>query len=155
ALKSMAQSGRQQNIELVIIGASMPATPPDLGMNVHYIGHLHDEVSQVMLYSAADVLVAPSTQENLSNTVMEALACGTPVVAFAIGGMTDLITHQRNGYLAFPFETDDLATGISWVLEDQSRHNALSLFARQTAVERYSVETIAKRYQALYEDILR
>jgi glycosyltransferase involved in cell wall biosynthesis len=126
-----------------------------MGMKVHYIGHLHDEISQVLLYSAADVVVAPSMQENLSNTVMESLACGTPVVAFDIGGMPDMIDHQINGYLATPFEPKDLAVGMMWVLDNENRHDMLSHRARQTVVERYTLNSVASRYLALYQNILK
>lgn len=155
ALEKMARAGWGSRAELVIIGASRPENPPDLGMQVHYMGHLHDEISQVLLYSAADVLVAPSMQENLSNTVMESLACGTPVVAFNIGGMPDMIDHQINGYLAKPFESDDLAEGIMWVLENSGRRGLLAQRARQTVLERYALKTVADRYLALYQSLLK
>lgn len=155
ALLRMSHAGWGSKAELVIIGETEPEIPPDLGMKVHYIGRLHDEISQVMLYSAADVVVAPSMQENLSNTVMESLACGTPVVAFNIGGMPDMIDHQKNGYLAMPFESDDLARGMMWVLENKDRHKMLSQRARQSVVERYALELVANRYLALYESILK
>lgn len=155
ALKKMVQEGWGAKTELIIIGASEPENPPDFGMKVHYMGQLHDEISQVLLYSAADVVVAPSMQENLSNTVMESLACGTPVVAFDIGGMPDMVDHEISGYLATPFESSDLADGIRWVLEDADRHDMLSQRARQAAVERYALQTIAHRYSALYQSILK
>jgi len=155
ALNKMALAGWGERTELVIIGASAPENPPDLGMKVHYMGNLHDEISQVLLYSAADVTVAPSMQENLSNTVMESLSCGTPVVAFNIGGMPDMIDHQSSGYLAKPFESDDLAAGIMWVLENKARHSMLAQHARQTVVERYTLKAVANRYLALYQSILK
>lgn len=155
ALKKMALAGWGEKLELVVIGASEPDKPPDLGMKVHYVGRMHDEISQVMLYSAADITVAPSVQENLSNTVMESLSCGTPVVAFNIGGMPDMIDHQRSGYLATPFESDDLATGLMWSLENKARHDMLSQHARKTVLERYPLKTVANRYLALYQDILK
>jgi glycosyltransferase involved in cell wall biosynthesis len=154
ALVQLSQTGWGEKIELVIIGASKPENPPNFGMKVHYISHLHDEVSQVLLYSAADVVVAPSTQENLSNTVMESLACGTPVVAFDIGGMPDMIDHQANGYLAKPFDPADLSDGIRWVLENGERHDSLARCARQTVLERYTLRKVAEQYQSLYQDIL-
>ena len=155
ALMKMSQVGWGRNTELVIIGASSPVNPPDWGMKVHYMGRMHDEISQVLLYSAADIVVAPSMQENLSNTVMESLACGTPVVAFNIGGMPDMIDHQMNGYLAKPFEPDDLADGIMWVLGSKNRCDALSQRARHTAVERFALKVVANRYLALYQSILK
>lgn len=155
ALKRMADEGWGDNTELIIVGASCPDDPPDFGMKVHYVGRLEDEISQVLLYSAADVVVAPSMQENLANTVVESLACGTPVVAFDIGGMPDMIDHHENGYLAKPFETEDLFNGIVWVIEDAGRHELLSQCARETVVERYALGVVAERYNELYQDILK
>lgn len=154
ALKNLVKLNKGKDIELVMVGASEPEIPLNIGMKVHCMGQLHDEISQVLLYSAADVTVAPSMQENLSNTVLESLACGTPVVAFDIGGMPDLIDHQSSGYLATPFESDDLANGIMWVLENKARHELLSQCARQVAIERYALRTVANQYLALYQDIL-
>ncbi len=71
-------------------------------------------------------MVVPSLQDNLPNTVMESLAYGTPCVAFDIGGMSDMIEHKKNGYLAQAFEIQDLAKGIAWILEDQERYQKLS-----------------------------
>jgi glycosyltransferase involved in cell wall biosynthesis len=154
ALNVLAADGGTDNIELVIIGSEPPESPLNFGMKVHYMGHLNDDISQVLLYSAADVLVAPSVQENLSNTVMESLACGTPVVAFNIGGMPDMIEHKGNGYLATPFDHISLAEGISWVLSDPQLHGRLSARARSLVVENFKLCTVAKRYQALYDDVL-
>ena len=102
--------------ELVVVGASEHANSPQMGLRTHYLGTFHDEISLALAYSAADVFVAPSLQENLPNTIMEALACGIPCVAFNIGGILDLIEHQQNGYLAEPYVPEDLAQGISWSL---------------------------------------
>ncbi len=155
ALEKMSKAGWGSRAELVVIGASKPESPPDMGMTVHYMGRMHDEISQVLLYSAADAVVAPSMQENLSNTVMESLACGTPVVAFNIGGMPDMINHRVNGYLATPFEFNDLADGIMWVFESKERHDTLSKQARETVEKRFALETVANQYLSLYRDILK
>lgn len=154
ALRKMAAQGWAERAELIVNGASCPPDGADLGITAHYLGQLHDEEAQARLYSAADVLVAPSVQENLSNSVMESIACGTPVVAFDTGGMRDMITHEANGYLARPFEPDDLARGIGWVLEDEARHATLALAARNHAVEHYRLETVAGAYRSLYEDVM-
>ena len=87
------------------------------------MGHLHDDVSLVTLYSAVDVLVVPSLQENLSNVIMESLSCGTPVVGFDIGGNSDMIDHLENGYLAKPFHSENLAKGIDWILSNKGNCN--------------------------------
>ncbi|MFZ2308067.1 MAG: glycosyltransferase family 4 protein [Rhodoferax sp.] len=154
ALKRLSWEGWSERIELVVVGASPYETPPDLGMKVHFLGNMQDEVSQVLLYSAADATIAPSMQENLSNAVMESLSCGTPVIAFDIGGMPDMISHLENGYLARHFVADELAEGIKWVLESGSRHERLSRGARQTVLDRFDVTAVAHRYLSLYQTLI-
>ena len=153
ALQQLSQSG-QNELELMVVGASQPENPPELGFKAHYLGIMRDALTLALAYSAADVFVAPSIQDNLPNTVLEAIACGTPCVAFKIGGMPDMIEHQANGYLASPFETEDLARGIGWVLEDGDRLQNLSTFARSKAEREFALEIQARRYQTLYREIL-
>lgn len=155
ALKNMADNSWENRAELVVFGATKPVNGPDFGLSTHYLGHFNDKISMNLLYAAVDVFVAPSIQENLPNTVMEALACGTPCVAFNIGGMPDMIEHKKNGYLARPFETDDLARGIEWVLNDDERRKILSLRAREKVEKEFELTLVARWYRKLYEDILR
>lgn len=154
ALQNLS-SERKAEIELVVLGSARPENPLELGMPAHYIEHLDDEISQVLLYSAVDALVLPSTQENLANTVIEAMLCGVPVVAFAIGGMLDSINHGENGYLAAPFDTADLGAGIWSVVSDPAVHQAMSVQARSVALRRYDVRDIALRYRELYQDVAK
>jgi len=140
--------------ELIVFGSSEPENPPDFGLPVHYLGQLHDDVSIAILYAAADVMVTPSRQDNLPNTVVESLACGTPAVAFDIGGMPDMIEHKINGYLAKPFDTSDLGAGIDWVLSDDKRHRDLCIKARDKAVNCFDIKKIAKQYAELYGEVL-
>jgi glycosyltransferase involved in cell wall biosynthesis len=86
---------------------------------------------------------------------MEAIACGTPCVAFNIGGMPDMIEHHSNGYLAQPYQVEDLAQGIAWVIENRERHQKLCDRARQKAEQEFTLEIQARRYQSLFTDILR
>ena len=142
-----------KDIELVVFGSSKPQNAPDFGFKTHYLGRLHDDVSLVTLYSAVDVMVVPSLQENLSNTIMESLACATPVVAFDVGGNSDMIEHKINGYLAKPLESDDLANGIDWVL-NASNYDELCINARKKVVKEFDSKVVAKKYIKLYEEVL-
>jgi glycosyltransferase involved in cell wall biosynthesis len=123
-------------------------------IGVRRLGSLVDDMSLAMAYSAADVFVCPSREDNLPNTIAEALACGTPCAAFAINGVPDMIEHQKNGWLARPFDTADLAEGIRW-LTKHTQHNELRRAAREKAVAEYSLSVMSQRYMALYEDILK
>ena len=154
ALQEMVNNKYGTEIELIVFGSSEQSDIPNLGLKTHYFGTLHDDISLALLYNASDVLVAPSTQENLANTVMEALACGTPCVAFGIGGMSDMIEHKRTGYLAQPFDAEDLAKGIAWVIEDEERWQVLSHQSRQKVEEEFAIESVAQRYAELYKEVL-
>jgi glycosyltransferase involved in cell wall biosynthesis len=95
-------------------------------------------------------MVVPSRQDNLPNTAVEAHACGTPVVAFSIGGLPDIVSHQETGWLASGFDTYDLAQGILWVLANRERRHALAEAARASALQKYSNDVVAGKYQAVY-----
>ncbi|MDP4228580.1 MAG: glycosyltransferase family 4 protein, partial [Bacteroidota bacterium] len=113
-----------------------------------------DKKQMAEIYSLSDVYVTSSLQENLPNTIMESFSCGTPAVAFNVGGIPEMIDHMENGYLAEYMSADDLARGIYWTLFEADRKK-LSENARKKAVENYSEAVVAKRYTALYEDILK
>ncbi|MHA1755360.1 MAG: glycosyltransferase family 4 protein [Promethearchaeota archaeon] len=154
ALKK-ASAKKNKNIELLIFGSSKPKDEEDLGFKTHYLGHLNDEISLALVYSAADVMIVPSMQEAFGQTASESLACGTPVVAFGNTGLSDIVEHQKNGYLAKPFDTTDLAFGIKWVLEEDKKWKKLSHNAREKVINQFDIVKVAKRYEDLYKDILK
>ncbi|MEH2367688.1 glycosyltransferase family 4 protein [Nostoc sp.] len=154
ALQELSKSGWKDDLEVVIFGASQPENPPDLGFKTHYLGHLHDAISLATVYSAADVMLVPSLQESFGQTASESFACGTPVVAFNATGLKDIVDHQQNGYLAKPYEVEDFAKGITWVLENEQRLQKLSFYAREKAEQEFTLELQARRYSALFEEIL-
>ena len=145
---------RTDDIELVVFGSSQPANVLDFGFRVRYVGHLYDDISLITLYNASDVVVVPSLQENLSNVIMESLSCGIPVVAFNVGGNPDMIEHQKNGYLAKPFDPADLAYGVDWVLNHKN-YTELCKNAREKILREFDSKVVAKKYIELYEEILR
>ncbi|MDZ8032498.1 glycosyltransferase family 4 protein [Nostoc sp. DedSLP04] len=154
ALQELSKSGWKDDLEVVIFGASQPENPPDLGFKTHYLGHLHDAISLATVYSAADVMLVPSLQESFGQTASESFACGTPVVAFNSTGLKDIVDHQQNGYLAKPYEVEDFAKGITWVLENEQRLQKLSFYAREKAEQKFTLELQARRYSALFQEIL-
>lgn len=140
--------------ELVVFGSSEPKNSQGLKQKAHYLGHLHDDISLRVLYSAADVMVVPSLQENLSNAIMESLACGTPVVGFAIGGNEDLIEHQQSGYLAKAFDIEDLANGINWIL-NHNKHISLSNAARKKVIQNFESTIVVHEYINIYKGMIK
>lgn len=156
ALHLMAGSGWKENMELLVVGQSAPSTPVDAGVPVRFLGVMKDEHSMRRIYSAADVTVLSSIQENLPNAVMESMACGTPAVAFKIGGLPQLIDHGLNGYLATPYDPADLAEGIRRVLSgpaDHTDHPDFSANARRKIESCFDTRIVVRQYQALYQSL--
>ncbi|MGL1935252.1 MAG: glycosyltransferase family 4 protein [Fibrobacterales bacterium] len=142
------------DVEVVIFGGSKPKEPQELGFKTNYVGVLRDDISLVTLYSAADVVIVPSIQESFGQTASESMACGTPVVAFASTGLLDIIDHKINGYLATPFDTDDLAKGIDWVLSTEN-YQELSKNAREKIKREFDSNIVAKKYLELYKKVVK
>lgn len=155
ALQKISNCGWREQIDLIIFGSSKPDTPIDLGFKTHYLGHVRDDIMLALIYSAADVMVVPSIQEAFGQTASEALSCGTPVVAFNATGLKDIVDHQENGYLATPFEVEDLEKGIIWVLENKERHHKLKVHAREKSLREFASEVQARRYLFLYKELLK
>ncbi len=141
------------SVEFVVFGSEEPKTPLYFEFKTHYLGKLNDDVCLAKLYSAVDVMIVPSLQENLSNAIMESLACATPVVGFDIGGNSDMIDHQQNGYLVKPFNTIDLKNGIEWILNNDS-FDSLCNNAREKVLTNFDSIIVAKKYINLYRGIL-
>jgi putative glycosyltransferase len=121
---------------------------------VYPLGYVSDVSQIVALYNVVDVFVTSSLEENLPNTIMEAMACGVPCVGFCIGGIPEMIDHKKNGYVASYKDTDDLAAGIDWVLNKVDR-DELSRNARRKVEKNYSEAVVAKQYIQLYQRLLR
>lgn len=154
ALAQLCSETSLHNLQLVVFGQLAPQSTPQHGFPVHYTGHLHDDLSLRALYSAADVMVIPSRQDNLPNTGLEAHACGTPVVAFNTGGLPDIVDDRVTGALAEPFDPASLASSIRWVLEDEQRRQALGAAARERAVRLWNPACIAGLYSEMYENAI-
>ena len=155
ALAYLRSEPSLQNLQLVVFGQLAPQSPPPLGFPVHYTGHLHDDLSLRALYSAADLMVVPSRQDNLPNTAVEAHACGTPVVAFRTGGLPDIVADRVTGALAEPFEPASLAAAIRWVLEDPQRRIGLGHAARQRAERLWAPARVAGMYAEAYGQVIK
>jgi glycosyltransferase involved in cell wall biosynthesis len=101
-------------------------------------------------YSLADVMVVPSRQETLCQSATESISSGTPVVGFLDTGLTEVITHKVNGYLADYENAISLNEGIKYCLMD-SKKNSLSKSSREIAVNKFSQEVIAKQMLEAYK----
>jgi len=145
--------GQLQNLHIIVFGQSTPLVPLELGFPIQYVGYLKDEVSLKILYNASDLVVVPSRCDSFGQVASEAQACGVPVVAFDSTGLADIVVHKETGYLAKAFDTEDLANGIKWVLDDAELMSKLSLAAREYAVSRFSYNKVASQYVDLYSKL--
>ena len=136
------------DLEIIIFGQSQPSSSPNFGFPVRYLGYLHDDYSLRLAYSAVNAVLVPSRSESFCQTASEAHACATPVVSYAIGGLTDIIDHKQTGYLARAFDTNDFAEGIAWVLSKN-----LCSAARERAVKLFSSNVVCEYYNQLYRSI--
>jgi len=142
------------NYKLLVFGSSNDSFGEELGVDIEYLGRFYDDVSLRLVYAAADVMIVPSTEENLPNNGLEAFACGTPVVGFNIGGMPDLIDDKVNGRIACEINADSLADCIRWVLADDERHKALCRSAREKAEQCFDLKRQVDDYLTIYRDLL-
>lgn len=157
ALKILNDSGNEivKNIELLVLGRADEDLLREISLPIRSIGRLSEEIDLAEVYNAADVFTAPSLEDNLPNTVMESLACGTIPIAFNIGGMPDMIEHKINGYLAKPFLADDLTNGIIWALSlDLVNCENIKNNARSKVVNNFTPEIVGKKHLDYYKSIL-
>ena len=147
-----------QAIELIILGESDNETIQKLPFKSHALGRISDVNQIVSIYSAADVFVTSSIQENLPNTIMEAMACGTPAVGFEVGGIPEMIENKYNGmppngFLAKYKSAESVAEGIDWVLF-KANYDGLSKNARQKVVDNYSEKVVVEKYLEEYKSLI-
>ena len=146
ASKIIAQQNNN-NCLFLIAGGNREEIVEQLALPAISVGYVtSDKMSN--LYNAADLFVTPSLQENLPNTIMESMACGTPCVGFNIGGIPEMIDHKQNGYVASYKDAQDLAKGLMWVLHETT--GTLASNARNKVLENYSENIIAKKYIDVY-----
>lgn len=153
AMKILEQNGQADDFELIVFGASKSEVSMDVNIPIHYVGYVGNTMDLVSLYNIASVMVVPSLNENLSCAIMESLSCGTPVVAFNIGGNGDMIEHKVNGYLAKEKNDADLAEGIRWCLENNS-NNCLGNVGREKVLQNYTFDAVCQQYKSLYESLI-
>ena len=150
ALRILGHESEMGDLELVVFGQAAPRELKNIEYPINYMGHLHDDVSLSILYSAADVMVVPSRQEAYGQTASEAQACGVPVIAFDNTGLIDIVEQLVTGYVAKSFDVNDLAEGIKWVLSEEVHQN-LSINARKKIVKKSSIKDVAKQYLHIYK----
>jgi glycosyltransferase involved in cell wall biosynthesis len=142
-----------EDVAMVIFGKNKSFDVSGLPFKVVELDVINSQDDLAELYSLADVFVTPAIEDNLPNTIMEAMACGTPVVAFNTGGIPDMVEHKQNGYLAGFKSAADFATGIHYIL-NSDRKEQLAANARNKVLNNFTDEIVASKYIEVYQSIL-
>lgn len=140
------------DVRLAIYGQANGSSGENWPCPVHWLGVVNDDRVLALANAAADVLVVPSKQDNLPNTALEAQACGTPVVAFDVGGLPDIVVHGETGWLAQPFDVQDLAKGIIWAISrDRTK---IERAVRDDAEAKFSPTIVANKLTEIYRRVV-
>lgn len=135
--------------DIVVIGKKDPIWPAF----IQQIGYVSSQSEMIKWYNKATLFVIPSIEDNLPNTILESLSCGTPVVGFNSGGIKDIIEHKKTGFIAPNRDSQELANGITYVLSE-NKNNSMSKFARSYAEKTFESSLIANEYKELYSQLL-
>ena len=156
AIRRLAEAhpAMQEHCVVAILGGHAEEVAGQLALPAVPLGYVNDAKRIVQVYNAADVFVLPSLEDNLPNTLMEAMACGVPCVGFHVGGIPEMIDHEQNGYVAAVSQAEDLARGIHYVLEEAD-YEALSRQCLQKVARCWSGQSVAKRYVEVYEEAIK
>ncbi|MCO4292934.1 glycosyltransferase [Solitalea sp. MAHUQ-68] len=154
ALEMLASKVDLSQVELVIFGNKPDAEKPSFKIKTTYLGIINNDAELATIYSAAHVFLTTTLEDNLPNTVMESLSCGTPVISFTTGGVPDMVSHQQNGYLAQYKSSEDFCNGILWAFNHPNRE-VLNENARQTVEQKFSLTAVGHKHLELYKTLLQ
>jgi glycosyltransferase involved in cell wall biosynthesis len=150
ALPILQKHFQWDQYELLLFDAAHPSSNQYIAPHIRFLGKV-SEKDLPLYYSAADVFILPSIQDNLPNVIVESMACETPVVAFNVCGAAEIIQHRQSGYLAKPFDLQDLANGIDWVVKNSLK---LKEGLRQMVLDEFSYKAVSEKYINLYKNLL-
>jgi len=150
-LKALEGLDSVQRLYLLSLGKT-GADIPRHGAHIN-LGNIGSDRLLAMVYNAADCFVIPSREDNLPNTVLEAMSCGTPVAGFAAGGIPEMVTNGRNGLLAEPGDIAGLCTALRAILSRDDMREAMSRDCRETVLKNYTPELQARRYLDIYQQL--
>ncbi len=149
ALEHLRATRPSDRYEVLVLGNADPAALAQLPYPIHAAGMVTDVAILAQWYALADVFVIPSLEDNLPNTVMESLACGTPVVGFSTGGVPDMVQHGQSGLIVPQGDSIALGEAISEITSNTERLAAMGAAARAHVLTHYSFDVVAKQYLGL------
>jgi len=142
------------NVSGVVFGNSENDKINGFENKIISVGKLNDEKLLALLYSAADIMVVPSKIESFGQTASEAQACGVPVVAFNATGLKDIIKHKQTGFLANPYNWQEIYEGIIWLLNNEEQLKRIKTSSRKRAESLWNPNLISAQYYEIYKQVL-
>jgi glycosyltransferase involved in cell wall biosynthesis len=149
----MLDESVRNNMVLLLIGNNNVEDNNNYPFKVVNTGYMNSDNKLADLYSSADLMVMPTLAENLPNTVLESMACGTPVVTFDTGGMSEVVIHKQTGYLANLKDVQDLSNGISILLSDSILLNEMGQNGLKLMEEKFSRAIEVQKFINLFNRI--
>lgn len=144
-------SPSKHKLQILLVGETHSDLATQLPFPVVEVGQVQNDRLMAACYAAADIFVLPTRQDNLPNSLLESIACGTPIVSFNVGGVPEVITHMETGFLAEPETATHLKEGIETLLVDSSLLRKMSNYCREIALEKFALSVQAQRYKSLYK----
>ncbi len=149
--EALAPLPADAGIHLVSVGKN--AVSPNIRLPYLNLGFFKNDRILSLVYSAADLYVIPTLDDNLPNTVLESMSCGTPVVGFEVGGVPDMVRNGVSGFVVPKGDTTALRQAVLRVLDNVALRSEMSQNCRRIAVEEYDIKLQARRYMTLYESM--
>ncbi len=150
-LEALKNISLDDNLCLLSVGATKPKV--NTSTPHHHLGKIINDRLLAAIYACADLFVIPSRQDNLPNTVLESMSCGTPVVGFETGGIPDMVRPHETGLLAEAGDVRKLREAIELLAQSDDKRREMSRTCREVAVEEYALQVQAKRYRTLYSQV--
>ncbi|HSW53828.1 MAG TPA: glycosyltransferase family 4 protein [Ignavibacteriaceae bacterium] len=154
ALKKINTLKEASYIELAVFGKIDESVLTKIPFKVNQLGRLKSETEIVAAYNSADIFAAPSLEDNLPNTIMESMSCGTPAVAFNAGGIPDMIDNNQNGILAKLKSSDELSDGLLKILFNDELRKKMSEESRKKVLKNFNSEVVVNKYKELYSNLI-
>lgn len=147
---------KNKTIHLILVGKSKTTLNIPEHCSYEMIGFINNESELIKIYNKADFFICPSSEDNLPNTIMESLACGTPVLSFDIGGISDLIQHKENGFLVKHYGNlqQNLVGALDWAVENKTEFREKRESISLDTQRKYSYLNISTEYLNLYKRLL-
>jgi glycosyltransferase involved in cell wall biosynthesis len=154
AEQRMREAGNENSFGVLIAGRGEGIFEDDIGLPVIRLGFLSDAERLRNAYSSADLFVYTGLEDNLPNVVTEALACGTPVLGYATGGVSDQVRSGDNGILVGTGDVEEITNELVELLGNSDRIDELAACARKSIEQKFDPQRIVKDLVSVYERVI-